>query len=194
MTGVWIEFEYARRAPDLDELDLSPSERVDLGRETVEYLLNKGQEMLVLTDPASNAGLLNDREIRHMRDVKRLTQSVMWLYKFTLLIFVMSLLMVLKRRRSRLLLPYLLVAGGLISLTLVTLMMAFVFLAWDQFFAGFHQLFFEEGTWLFYAEDTIIRLFPEVFWIDTAAAIILITAIGSVVFSIVPKFTKLWEN
>jgi integral membrane protein (TIGR01906 family) len=33
-------------------------------------------------------------------------------------------------------------------------------------FVGFHRLFFEGDTWLFYYSDTLIRLFPERFWRD----------------------------
>ena len=34
----------------------------------------------------------------------------------------------------------------------------------DRFFAGFHALFFEAGTWQFPAADLLIQLFPEAFW------------------------------
>ena len=35
-----------------------------------------------------------------------------------------------------------------------------------NFFAGFHSLFFEGDSWLFYFSDTLIRLFPIRFWQD----------------------------
>jgi uncharacterized membrane protein len=31
-------------------------------------------------------------------------------------------------------------------------------------FVGFHQVFFDAGTWTFAYSDTLIRLFPERFW------------------------------
>jgi uncharacterized protein DUF1461 len=34
------------------------------------------------------------------------------------------------------------------------------------FFAGFHHLFFEGDSWLFFFSDTLIRLFPIRFWQD----------------------------
>ncbi|MDN6499575.1 MAG: DUF1461 domain-containing protein, partial [Yaniella sp.] len=40
---------------------------------------------------------------------------------------------------------------------------------WEAFFAGFHQIFFADGTWTFSTTDTLIRLYPGQFWIDAAA-------------------------
>ena len=34
------------------------------------------------------------------------------------------------------------------------------------FFTGFHKLFFEGDSWLFFYSDTLIRLFPIRFWQD----------------------------
>jgi uncharacterized membrane protein len=39
------------------------------------------------------------------------------------------------------------------------------------FFSGFHALFFEGDSWLFYYSDTLIRLFPIRFWQDAVIAI-----------------------
>ncbi len=35
----------------------------------------------------------------------------------------------------------------------------------DTFFARFHDVFFEPGTWTFPADALLIRLFPESFWV-----------------------------
>ncbi|RNB39115.1 DUF1461 domain-containing protein, partial [Staphylococcus aureus] len=44
-------------------------------------------------------------------------------------------------------------------------------LGWDRFFTGFHALFFEQGTWQFYLDDALIRLFPAQFWMDAGIAV-----------------------
>ncbi len=41
----------------------------------------------------------------------------------------------------------------------------------DAFFAGFHGLLFEPGTWVFPDDALLIRLFPLVFWRSMAAAL-----------------------
>ena len=59
-------------------------------------------------------------------------------------------------------------------------------LGWETFFAGFHSLFFADGTWTFSVQDALIRLYPSQFWIDAAAAvglISLLTALLTLVFT-----------
>ena len=66
-------------------------------------------------------------------------------------------------------------AGALwftIALTLLAIVAVF---GWEAFFAGFHQVFFADGTWTFYQTDSLIRLYPGQFWIDAAAWIAGIT-------------------
>ncbi len=48
-------------------------------------------------------------------------------------------------------------------------------LAWDSFFVDFHGVFFEGDTWRFAQTDTLLRLFPDEFWIGVAAWIAGIT-------------------
>ncbi len=43
-------------------------------------------------------------------------------------------------------------------------------LDFGRFFSAFHGLFFEEGTWQFPADDLLIQLFPEPFWIISGVA------------------------
>lgn len=40
----------------------------------------------------------------------------------------------------------------------------------DTFFARFHAVFFESGTWTFPADALLIRLFPERFWMGAGVA------------------------
>jgi uncharacterized membrane protein len=50
---------------------------------------------------------------------------------------------------------------------MIGVIVAFTLLAFGFFFIFFHEIFFKEGTWMFYYSDTLIRLFPERFWRDT---------------------------
>ena len=52
-------------------------------------------------------------------------------------------------------------------------------LGWDRFFTGFHALFFEQGTWQFYLDDALIRLFPAQFWMDAGIAVGVIILLAS---------------
>ena len=61
--------------------------------------------------------------------------------------------------------------GGLLTLTLMGVIILFVAVAFGVLFVGFHQVFFPPGTWQFFYSDTFIRLFPERFWRDIFLAV-----------------------
>jgi uncharacterized membrane protein len=62
--------------------------------------------------------------------------------------------------------------AGLVVLTGIV-----VGVAWPLFFVGFHQLFFDPGTWQFTASSGLIRLFPEQFWIDATLSLAILAAL-----------------
>lgn len=54
-------------------------------------------------------------------------------------------------------------------------------LDFDAVFSAFHKLFFAEGTWTFPSDSLLIRLFPEPFWVLSAASWgALVIAIGAI--------------
>ena len=56
--------------------------------------------------------------------------------------------------------------GGVLTVGLLIALTVFVALSFNTFFVQFHALFFEGNSWVFRYSDTLIRLFPEQFWID----------------------------
>ncbi len=54
----------------------------------------------------------------------------------------------------------------------------------DRFFAGFHGLFFESGTWQFPAGDLLIQLFPEPFWMSAAVLVAALSLAGAVALTL----------
>jgi len=81
---------------------------------------------------------------------------------------------------------WLLVAGG--SLALVAGALDF-----DAFFAWFHSLLFEAGTWVFPADALLIRLFPLRFWIAagaTWAGLVLVAAVVLIVVGGRLRYTR----
>ena len=43
-----------------------------------------------------------------------------------------------------------------------------ILLGFDGFFLRFHEVFFSGDTWRFSDTDTLLRIYPETFWQDTA--------------------------
>jgi uncharacterized membrane protein len=70
-------------------------------------------------------------------------------------------------------------AGGWLTLGLLGLILATVFLNFSALFTVFHQLFFVGDTWLFYFTDTLIRLFPMRLWQDLFIAIGAFSILGA---------------
>jgi uncharacterized membrane protein len=47
----------------------------------------------------------------------------------------------------------------------------FIGVSFNALFTGFHSIFFEGDSWLFFYSDTLIRLFPLRFWRDVFIAL-----------------------
>jgi len=61
-----------------------------------------------------------------------------------------------------------LLIGSLAMLGLAALAVPVIVLGFDGFFVRFHGVFFAGDTWRFADSDTLLRLYPEVFWRHTA--------------------------
>ena len=58
--------------------------------------------------------------------------------------------------------------------------MPVILLGFDGFFLRFHEVFFSGSSWRFSDTDTLLRIYPEVFWQDTAklaAGIVVVQAV-----------------
>jgi integral membrane protein (TIGR01906 family) len=77
--------------------------------------------------------------------------------------------------------PLGLLRGSLLSLGLLVSVGLLMLVGWQIFFVGFHELFFPPGSWSFPTSNTLIRLYPERFWMDVGAVIVgLMIAVSAV--------------
>jgi integral membrane protein (TIGR01906 family) len=56
--------------------------------------------------------------------------------------------------------------GSVLTVIVLVVGLLVTSVSFNWLFTQFHALFFEGSTWLFPTTDTLIRLFPERFWID----------------------------
>ncbi|NDK31002.1 lipoprotein intramolecular transacylase Lit [Nesterenkonia haasae] len=61
---------------------------------------------------------------------------------------------------------------------------------WQFFFTEFHNLFFPQGNWSFPSDSTLIRLYPEQFWIDAGIWVAALLLIFSIIALLVTWPTK----
>jgi integral membrane protein (TIGR01906 family) len=189
MTMTFVSFEYHRPNFPFDFYGFTLEDRLNYAPYALDYLLN-GEDIDFLGDLTFPGGspLFNDRELRHMQDVKVITE---WAYRAAVgLGVVLIAASVILWRRGRWHLRSGIRAGGLLTLALIILIIVLAFVSWDVFFTAFHQAFFEGDSWLFLTSDTLIRLFPEQFWFDAAIFIGGVAAIGALMLVV---FAQRWK-
>lgn len=177
LTEAFIQFEYGLPGFPADPYGLSAADRMRWAPIALDYLLNdEGIEFLgELTFDDGNA-LYNQRELRHMADVKQLTVAALRVWRWGLLALVALALVIWRTQGAQFLLEQLSDASRL-TLIIMGILGLGVAIAFSLLFVGFHRIFFEGSTWLFPRSDTLIRLFPERFWRDAFIFIALGTAI-----------------
>lgn len=190
----YVELEYRTPGFPADQYGFTLEERLKYSKIAIDYLLNnaginflgdlhfpQGQQApdfsCQFMDDCTK--LYNERELKHMVDVKMVVQGAM-----RVLYIGAALLLVLgvwawrggwwQTYRDGWGL------GGKLTLGLIVLIILFVLAAFQGIFVLFHEIFFASGTWVFYWSDTLIRLFPERFWRDT----FLVVGILAVVFGV----------
>jgi integral membrane protein (TIGR01906 family) len=180
MTPVWLSWLYQREGFSPDYYGFTAQDRLAYAPLGIDYLLN-GYEIAFLErqrlegqkcfpPQTSECPMFNPRELRHMQDVQGVVALVFNLAYGVGVIFVIAFAYLLRRRdvislRNALLHGSMLVFGSVVSVAVLAMT------AWDIFFEGFHALFFESDTWRFYYSDTLIRLYPEQFWFESALAL-----------------------
>ena len=114
----------------------------------------------------------NARELAHMEDVRT---AVARAYRFQLIaaaaVAVLALLFALLGSSLRALVPVALARGAMLTVVVAVVVGVLAATSYSSFEEPFHWLFFEGETWRFEETDTLRRLYPDRFWLDTAVVI-----------------------
>jgi integral membrane protein (TIGR01906 family) len=158
--------EYRRPGFPPDGYGLTTEDRIRWAKIARDYLLNDaGTGFLADLRFEDGSPVYNERELRHMDDVKRLVQAALWAWGGSLLVAGFSAVGLLVARRTAEIRRGLRAGARLTFMLMIVLVVGLV-AAFSVVFVGFHRIFFEGNTWLFLYSDTLIRLFPEQFWRD----------------------------
>ena len=170
------------------------AEREHYSRIAIDYL-NSGKDISLLLNlrfpPGQTAPpfsclemddcnrLYNDREIQHMSDVKYVLGIVL---PVGYAIIGALLLLGIWAWKGDWWKDYIaaLQRGGWLIIGILLSLILLVVSVFDWFFTKFHNVFFSSGTWQFYTSDTLIRLFPEQFWMDTFIVVGGIATLGGI--------------
>jgi integral membrane protein (TIGR01906 family) len=163
--GWFVRAEYARPGFPDDEFGMSRSERIrlaDVGLASILPWHRDGIERLQRAQLSDHTLAFDGRELRHMRDVRRLLSILLALHAVALVSFVVLAAV----RRTRDVAARALRAGALVTLGLFVFVGAVMLANDDWFLTGFHSVFFSGRSWRFADEETLRRLFPDLFWRD----------------------------
>jgi integral membrane protein (TIGR01906 family) len=177
LTPFFVSIEYSTPGFPDDPYGLTRADRLRLAEVARAYLLNDaGPEFLADLTDAQGIAYYNPRELSHMVDVKILVQNALKVWMALLVLLAAAGLAAWRwaqsgtvRRGFNL--------GGRMTLGLMLALAALLLVSFSVLFTGFHQVFFQSGTWVFYYSDTLIRLFPMRFWRDVFALLMIMTLV-----------------
>lgn len=173
LSPLFYTVEYNMPYFPADEYGFTKEDRLQWAPYAVEYLVHD-ENISYLGDLKFEDGssLYNERELKHMEDVKNVVQGTLRVWYISLaLIIVLAIVSTQKAwmsaftsglRRGGWWMIWLAGALGFIAGAGILLNPNIFWV----FFEWFHTLFFEGDSWLFFYSDTLIRLFPIRFWQD----------------------------
>lgn len=175
---VFLWLSYNRPGFPSDTFGFDDADRLVYGSYGLDYLFNAANSRYLAELAPGGEELFTADEVSHMTDVKFV---MMWALLAAAVLLVITLIFGLFLRSWR---PggfaRGLFAGVWVTLGVIIAAVVLAVLNWQRFFEEFHRLFFADGTWTFSEDSTLIRLYPEQFWLDAgigAAALVLLISL-----------------
>lgn len=194
LTPAFLVVEYSMPYFPIDEYGFTREDRLHWAPFALDYLINEA-DIAFLGDLQFEDGapLFNDRELKHMQDVKQVTRAALQAWYVALIALVSLGVWSRYQNRAQAYVQglrrggWLMVGlGGAVGTIVAVGLLAAPDLFWD-FFTLFHGLFFEGDSWLFQYSDTLIRLFPIRFWQDAFLLAAFISVGGGLALALLLK-------
>jgi integral membrane protein (TIGR01906 family) len=176
-TETFVRYEYRHGDFPADSgISLSDRRALALTGLTAIRPRSAGIRLLDEATLPDGSAAFNERELAHMTDVRALYGRALWL-QLALAIALGATFLGLILTRHREVFPRGLLFGALGTLVVALAAVPLLLLGFDRFFEDFHGVFFKGDSWRFARGDTLLRIYPERFWVDTsrtiAAAVVL---------------------
>jgi len=138
-------------------------------------------------------GFFSEREKKHLLDVKKVITNVNYVYYSSILIFFLLLPILYflfnNLKKSLKFTGFILICGSSLIFLFSLIFFILININFDFFFAEFHKIFFESGTYLFDSSfENIVNLYPEQIFLNIAQRIFVYTLIQSFILLIVGIF------
>ncbi len=169
----YVRAVYERGGVPDDRYGLSSEDRTRLALVGLSSIKpsSAGIELLQTAKLRSGEPAFNSRELAHMEDVRTLVARAYRL-QVILVVAIGILALILGLLRSmRPLVPVALARGAVLTVVLAIAIAIVAATSYSSFETPFHTIFFDGETWRFAETDTLRRLYPDRFWLDTAIVI-----------------------
>jgi integral membrane protein (TIGR01906 family) len=169
MNPTWLAFQYSQ--PGFPpSVRFTPPDRYRLASESIEYV--RGNRTL---EHFKALGVYDDREIKHMVDVRELVDKVKIVLPLLLVLIVVLFIALTRAKENRALAARGLLKGAVLTVGVFVAVGLFAAVGFQTFFTLFHRVFFEGDTWLFNYTDSLIQFYPLPFWFATSIALVSVT-------------------
>ena len=172
MSNAFLKWEYSRPYFPEDFYGFTNDDRLEYAPPALAYLFNK-ERVDFLSDQTFPDGtpLYNERELSHMHYVKVVTRGLVRFGFGLIVIYTLSVILLAAQPDTRSALFQALFQGSAFTVILIVAGLIVMAASFNWLFTQFHAIFFQGDSWIFPTSDTLIRLFPERFWIDAFALV-----------------------
>ncbi len=177
LSPLFLQIEYKMPHFPRDPYGFTQQERLYWAEKARSFLLNSEDiDFLARLRFPDGRPVFDQRELRHMVDVKRVVRGALLVWYATLA-FLLGAAVAFWQRQRWAQFRRAVHRGAWLTIYAMAGLLVVVLLAFGPFFVLFHRVFFEGDTWLFPYSATLIRLFPERFWVDAFAAAAVVSAV-----------------
>jgi integral membrane protein (TIGR01906 family) len=165
VTPGFVHHEYAQPGFPPSER-FAPAERTRLSDTILNYLRGRtSREAMATMRTDGGEVAMRPEEVQHIADVKAVMDGFFVVHGVALGLALLCGV-ALWRSPARRTLPQDLRAGVLYGAAVIAFIVVASLVNFEVFFTRFHQLFFQDESWLFWETDTLIQLYPIPLWMD----------------------------
>jgi integral membrane protein (TIGR01906 family) len=124
----------------------------------------------------------SERATLHMKDVKHLINTAIFILYISTAILIFSIAYLIKNKKYKRLTSSL-TYGGILSLALLTIFIFLIYLSFNKTFINFHLIFFTNDLWMLSKGDLLLKLFPQEFFMNIAKRIALTAIMTSTIIT-----------
>jgi len=179
----FIDYEYSKKDFPEDRWKLPDEVRKKLAKIGLRAVLSEeGLKEFKNAKFTDGRKAFREKEINHMKDVNKFL-SLFFPLTYSLFMLWTGGILLLKEYRSKLFL-----FSGFFSLLFLVFAGIVSFTDYSKAFEIFHNYFFGKTSWKFHYTDTLLRIYPMKFWFDGSIVIAILSAILSLMLTLVGIF------